>query len=51
MNDKPPESVTLIDNTSGQKVDLPLLSGTVGPKVIDIRKLYAQTGHFTFDPG
>lgn len=51
MNDKTPESVTLVDNTSGAKVDLPLLSGTVGPKVIDIRKLYAQTGHFTFDPG
>ena len=26
-------------------------SGTVGPDVIDIRKLYAQTGAFTFDPG
>ena len=45
------ETVTLIDNTTGKKVDLPLLGGTVGPKVIDIRKLYAQTGYFTFDPG
>ena len=25
--------------------------GTVGPDVIDIRKLYGQTGMFTFDPG
>ncbi len=32
-------------------VSLPLVSGSVGPKVIDIRKLYAQTGHFTYDPG
>ena len=27
------------------------IGGTVGPKVIDIRKLYAETGHFTYDPG
>src|SRR5665213_164706 len=45
------ESVTLRDNSTGKSVDLPLLSGTVGPKVIDIRKLYSETGHFTFDPG
>jgi citrate synthase len=45
------ESVTLRDNSTGKSVDLPLLAGTVGPKVIDIRKLYATTGHFTFDPG
>ncbi len=31
--------------------DLPMLEGSLGPKVIDIRKLYAQTGHFTYDPG
>ncbi len=28
-----------------------VLSGSVGPDVIDIRKLYAQTGAFTYDPG
>ena len=28
-----------------------VLSGSVGPDVIDIRKLYAQTGNFTYDPG
>ncbi len=32
-------------------VDLPVMEGSVGPKVMDIRKLYAQTGMFTFDPG
>ena len=32
-------------------VDLPIMEGSVGPKVMDIRKLYAQTGMFTFDPG
>ncbi len=31
--------------------DYPVLSGTVGPDVIDIRKLYGNTGAFTFDPG
>ena len=29
----------------------PLLPGSVGPDVIDIRKLYSQTGAFTYDPG
>jgi citrate synthase len=31
--------------------DYPVLAGSVGPEVIDIRKLYANTGRFTFDPG
>jgi len=35
----------------GKTVDFPILSGTVGPDVIDIAKLYAQTGMFTYDPG
>jgi citrate synthase len=30
---------------------IPVLTGSVGPPVIDIRNLYTQTGHFTFDPG
>jgi citrate synthase len=29
----------------------PVLTGTVGPDVVDIRKLYSQTGRFTYDPG
>ena len=44
-------TVTLTDNETGKSVDLPVLGGTIGPRVIDIRKLYAQTGHFTYDPG
>jgi len=43
--------MTLTDNATGQSWDLPVLEGSVGPKVIDIRKLYAQTGCFTYDPG
>ena len=44
------ESVTLIDNSTGKQVILPLIGGSVGPKVIDIRKLYAETGMFTALP-
>lgn len=35
----------------GQSYELPILSPTAGPDVIDIRKLYAQAGVFTYDPG
>ena len=35
----------------GKDIDLPILQGSVGPDVIDIRKLYGQSGMFTFDPG
>jgi len=49
MSDK--ETVTLTDNSTGKSYDFPLLPGTVGPKVIDIRSLYSDTGLFTYDPG
>ena len=45
------ETVTLTDNQSNKAVSLPLLPGTLGPKVVDVRKLYAETGMFTYDPG
>ncbi|WP_411288175.1 citrate synthase [Phenylobacterium sp.] len=32
-------------------VELPILKGTTGPDVVDIRKLYAETDIFTYDPG
>ncbi|MDB9838573.1 citrate synthase [bacterium] len=35
----------------GQSFELPILTPTAGPDVIDIRKLYAQAGVFTYDPG
>jgi citrate synthase len=34
-----------------KEVQLPILEGTVGPAVIDIRKLYDESGYFTYDPG
>ncbi len=36
---------------AGKDVQYPVRSGTIGPDVVDIRKLYAQTGTFTYDPG
>ena len=44
-------TITLTNNQSGDSCELPVISGSVGPDVIDIRKLYSQTGLFTFDPG
>ncbi len=41
---------TLTNDATGKEVKLPVLSGTMGPDVIDVRKLYAETGNFTFDP-
>ncbi len=34
-----------------QTHEFPVLSGTIGPDVLDIRSLYAKTGMFTYDPG
>src|SRR6201996_7113387 len=38
-------------NVGGKTVELPIRKGSVGPDVVDIGKLYAQTGMFTYDPG
>ena len=35
----------------GKTLDFPVLSGSIGPEVIDIRSLYAKSGMFTYDPG
>ncbi len=35
----------------GKSIEMPIYSGSIGPDVIDIRKLYGQTGMFTYDPG
>jgi citrate synthase len=43
------KSATL--SIGGRDVDLPIYNGQEGPSVIDISKLYAETGMFTFDPG
>ena len=43
--------IKLIQTSQGAEIDLPILTGTMGPDVIDIRRLYTQTGLFTYDPG
>ena len=48
MADTPKTATLTLD---GQSYEFPVLSPTEGPDVIDIRKLYAQTGAFTYDPG
>ncbi|WP_372786493.1 citrate synthase [Phenylobacterium sp.] len=35
----------------GKTIDLPILKGTTGPDVVDIRKFYAESDAFTYDPG
>ena len=42
---------TLSFSSGDPDVELPIYQGSIGPDVIDIRKLYAQTGQFTYDPG
>ena len=44
-------SVTITLDGSNKSTKLPLISGTVGPPVADIRKIYNDLGIFTFDPG
>ena len=41
-------TLTLAD---GKTLDFPVLAGTIGPEVIDIRTLYGKSGMFTYDPG
>ncbi len=45
------ESVKLLFEPSQKTADLPILHGTNGAPVIDIKSLYKETGHFTLDPG
>ncbi len=51
MTGKPNGSVTLRLEGTDRTATLPLIAGSIGPDVADIRKLYADLGIFTFDPG
>lgn len=44
-------TVTITDNRSGKKVDIPIQHGTHGSGVFDVRKMYSELGMFTYDPG
>ncbi len=48
---KTDRSATLTFSDGSPSVEFPILAGTVGPDVIDIRTLYGKTGKFTYDPG
>jgi citrate synthase len=51
MATTPNGSVTFTLDGSNRSTRLPVLKGAIGPDVVDIRKLYADLGVFTFDPG
>lgn len=42
---------TLSFSNGSPSIEMPIYHGSIGPDVVDIRKLYAQTGMFTYDPG
>ena len=44
-------TATLSFSDGSPSITFPVLSGTIGPEVVDIRTLYGKTGKFTFDPG
>ncbi len=45
------KTATLTINGTDERYEFPILEGTMGPEVIDLRSLYKQTGRFTYDPG
>lgn len=45
------KKATLSFSDGSAPIELPVYSGSIGPDVMDIRKLYGQSGMFTFDPG
>jgi citrate synthase len=44
-------NASLSFSNGSPSIEMPVYQGNIGPDVIDIRKLYAQTGMFTYDPG
>src|SRR4029078_9905238 len=44
-------TATINFSDGAPSVTFPILTGTIGPDVIDIRTLYGKTGKFTYDPG
>ncbi|HIQ46341.1 MAG TPA: citrate synthase [Sulfurovum sp.] len=47
----PKNTFSLINNQTGEHYEYPILEGTRGPSVLDIRTFFADTGLFTYDPG
>ena len=51
MSEKATIKAVTMSTGEGATSDFPVMKGTLGPDVIDVRKLYGQTGMFTYDPG
>ena len=51
MSDNAARTVTITLDGTNKKTTIPLMAGTAGADVFDIRKLYNETGFFTYDPG
>lgn len=51
MSDQTSRMAVSLSVRDGKSVEFPVLQGTIGPDVVDVRKLYGQTGMFTYDPG
>ncbi len=48
---KAPGATATISFADGRKVELPVMKGTEGPDVVDVKNLYKEAGMFTYDPG
>lgn len=46
-----PKKFAKLELPDGKVIQLPIIEGTLGPPMIDIRTLYSKTGYFTYDPG
>ncbi len=44
-------TVTVTDNTTGKRIEMPVREGTHGPPVVEIKDLYKEFGYFTYDAG
>jgi len=51
MSNNKKDTVTLIDNSTGKEIELPILRPSNGTPTIDVRGLYRDLGYFTYDPG
>ena len=51
MINKTKQTGTATLNVKGKDIELPIMSGTHGPDVVDVKRLYADAGVFTLDPG
>ena len=48
---KPNLTASLTDNETGKTFELPIIHGSIGPRLVDVRKFYGDSGMFTYDPG